>query len=132
VNPSDAQARAASLVGKTLIERYRLDMVLSAGVAVATFRATDVRGGTVAVTVSYPEYLRGNAGRRFLRETGALLMLRHPHVVDTLGSGTDTQLGVSFVARTHSEAKSVEAVLGELGVLDPAAAVRIALRSRAV
>jgi serine/threonine protein kinase len=128
VNPSDAQARAASLVGKTLIERYRLDMVLSAGVAVATFRATDVRGGNVDVILSYPEYLRGDAGRRFLRESGALLMLRHSHVVDTLGSGTDTQLGVSFVARTHSEAKSVETVLSELGVLDPAAAVRIALQ----
>ncbi len=128
MNPSDAQARAASLVGRTLIERYRLDEPLSAGAAVATFRATDVRGGSVAVTVSYPEYLRGDAGRRFLREAGALLMLRHPHVVDTLGSGTDTQLGVSFVARTFSDAKSVEAVLSELGVLDPAAAVRIALQ----
>jgi serine/threonine protein kinase len=128
VNPSDAQARAASLIGRTLVERYRLDAVLSAGAAVATFRATEVRGGSVAVTLSYPEYLRGDAGRRFLRDTGALSMLRHPHVVDTLGSGTDTQLGASFVARTYSEAKSVEAVLSELGVLEPRAAVRIALQ----
>ncbi|HEX6765771.1 MAG TPA: protein kinase, partial [Polyangiaceae bacterium] len=129
MNPSDAPARAASLVGKTLVERYRLEAVLSAGVALATFRATDVRGGTVALTVSYPEYLRGEAGRRFLRDAGALLMLRHPHVLDTLGSGTDTLLGASFVARTLTDARSVGELLGELGVLDPQAAVRIAMQA---
>jgi serine/threonine protein kinase len=129
VNPSDALLRATSLIGRTLVERYRLETVLSAGVAVATFRATDVRGGTVALTLSYPEYLRGDAGRCFLRDAGALLMLRHPHVVDTLGSGTDTQTGASFVARTFADARSVEGVLSELGVLDPTAAVRIALQA---
>jgi serine/threonine protein kinase len=129
VTPSDAAARAASLIGRTLVERYRLDTVLSAGVAVATFQATDVRGGTVSVTLSYPDYLHGEAGKRFLRDAGALLMLRHPHVVDTLGSGTDKELGASFVARTLSDARSVEAVLSEVGVLDPTSAVRIALQA---
>ena len=129
MNPSDAEARAASLIGRTLVERYRLDTVLSAGVAVATFQATDVRGGTVAVSLSYPDYLRGEAGKRFLRDAGALLMLRHPHVVDTLGSGTDKELGASFVARTLSDARSVEAVLSEVGVLEPTTAVRIALQA---
>jgi serine/threonine protein kinase len=129
VNPSDAPARAANLVHKTLVERYRLEEVLSAGLATATFRATVVRGGTALVTVSYPEYLRGEAGRRFLRDAGALLMLRHPHVVDTLGSGTDTALGASFVARTLNDDRSVEAMLCELGVLEPKAAVRVALQA---
>jgi serine/threonine protein kinase len=129
VNPSDAAARAASLIGRTLVERYRLDTVLAAGVALATFQATDVRGGIVAVTLSYPDYLRGETGKRFLRDAGALLMLRHPHVVDTLGSGTDMELGASFVARTLSDARSVEAVLSEVGVLDPTSAVRIALQA---
>ncbi|HVR20697.1 MAG TPA: serine/threonine-protein kinase [Polyangiaceae bacterium] len=129
MNPPDAVARAASLVGTTLAERYRLDGVLAPGIATATFRATDVRGGTVALTLSYPEYLGGEPGRRFLREAGALLMLRHPHVVDTLGSGTDTQLGASFVVRTLTDARSVEAVLSELGGLEPQAAVRIALQA---
>jgi serine/threonine protein kinase len=129
VNPSDALTRATSLIGRTLVDRYRLDAVLSAGVAVATFRATDVRGGSVALTLSYPEYLRGDAGRRLLRDAGALLMLRHPHVVDTLGSGTDTQMGASFVARTLADARNVRAILVDLGVLDPTAAVRIALQA---
>jgi serine/threonine protein kinase len=111
------------------VERYRLDAVLSAGVAVATFRATDVRGSSAALTLSYPEYLRGDAGRRFLRDAGALLMLRHAHVVDTLGSGTDTQTGASFVARTLTDAESVKDVLGGLGALDPTVAVRIALQA---
>jgi len=129
VNSSDAAARAASLIGETLAERYRLDAVLTPGVAVATFQATDVRGGTVALTLSYPEYLKGDAGRHFLRDAGTLLMLRHPHVVDTLGSGTDTELGASFVARTLLDARSVEAVMSELGVLEPTTAVRIALQA---
>ena len=129
MSPTDAAGRAASLVGKTLVERYRLDGVLAAGVATAAFQATDMRGGTVVVTLSYPEYLKGEAGKRYLREASALLMLRHPHVVDTLGSGRDTELGASFVARTMIEARSVETVLGELGGLDPLAAVRIALQA---
>jgi hypothetical protein len=48
---------ASSLAGSSMLPARRQ---LSAGVAVAAFRATDVRGGSVALTLSYPEYLRGD------------------------------------------------------------------------
>jgi serine/threonine protein kinase len=129
VNPAEDAVRAASLIGATLVERYRIDAVLSAGTASATFRAMDLREGATALKVFYPEYMRGEAARRFLRDSSALLMLRHPHLVETLGAGTDTQRGLSFLARTLMVARSLDQVLAEIGVLEPVAAVRMALHT---
>jgi hypothetical protein len=56
-------------------------------------------------------------------------MLRHPHVVDTSGPAPTPALGASFVARTLNDDRSVEAMLCELGVLEPKAAVRVALQA---
>jgi serine/threonine protein kinase len=117
------------LIGSTLVERYRLDAVLGAATASALYRAMDLREGACAVKVFYPEFMRGDAGRRFLAESSALLMLRHPHLVETLGAGTDTQRGLSFFARTLVVARSVGTVLAEVGVLEPKAAVRMALHA---
>ncbi|HWP07340.1 MAG TPA: serine/threonine-protein kinase [Polyangiaceae bacterium] len=129
MNPADDAARAASLIGTTLVDRYRVDAVLAAATASATFRAMDLREGATALKVFYPEYMRGDAGRRFLRETSALLMLRHPHLIETLGAGTDTQRGVSFLARSLVVARSLDQILAEVGVLEPVAAVRMALHA---
>jgi len=129
VTPADDAARAATLIGSTLVDRYRIDAVLAAQTASATFRAMDLREGATALKVFYPEYMRGDAGRRFLRESSALLMLRHPHLVETLRAGTDSQNGVSFLARALVVAKSLDQLLAEIGVLDPTAAVRIALHA---
>jgi serine/threonine protein kinase len=129
VNPADDAVRAASLIGCTLAERYRVDAVLSAGTASATFRVMDQREGAAALKVFYPEYMQGDAGRRFLRDSSALLMLRHPHLVETLGAGTDTQRGMSFLARTLVVARTLDQVLAELGVLEPVAAVRMAIHT---
>jgi serine/threonine protein kinase len=129
VNPADDAVRAASLIGSTLVDRYRIDAVLSAASASATFRVMDLREGAAALKVFYPEYMRGAAGRRFLRDSSALLLLRHPHLVETLGSGSDTQRGLSFLARSLVVAKTLDQVLAELGVLEPAAAVRMALHT---
>jgi len=111
------------------VERYRIDAVLGAATASATFRAMDLREGATALKVFYPEYMRGDAGRRFLRDSSTLLMLRHPHLVETLGAGTDTQRGVSFLARSLVIARSLDQTLAEIGVLDPVAAVRMALHT---
>jgi serine/threonine protein kinase len=129
VTSADDAARAASLIGSTLVERYRIDAVLGAATASATFRAMDLREGATALKVFYPEYMRGDSGRRFLRDSSALLMLRHPHLVETLGAGTDTQRGVSFLARSLVVARSLDQILAELGVLEPTAAVRMALHA---
>jgi serine/threonine protein kinase len=129
VNPADDAVRAASLIGSTLVERYRIDAVLTAATASATFRVMDLRVGALALKVFYPEYMRGDAGRRFLRDSSALLLLRHPHLVETLGAGTDTQRGLSFLARTLVVARSLDQVLAEVGVLEPVAAVRMGLHT---
>jgi serine/threonine protein kinase len=129
VNPADDAVRAASLIGSTLVERYRIDAVLTAATASATFRVMDLREGAAALKVFYPEYMRGDAGRRFLRDSSALLLLRHPHLVETLGAGTDTQRGLSFLARTLVVARSLDQVLAEVGVLEPVAAVRMGLHT---
>jgi len=56
-------------------------------------------------------------------------MLRHPHLVETLGAGTDAARGLSFTARTLVVARSLDQVLAEIGVLEPVAAVRMALHA---
>jgi serine/threonine protein kinase len=129
VNPADDAVRAASLIGSTLVERYRIDAVIAAATASATFRVMDLREGAAALKVFYPEYMRGDAGRRFLRDSSALLLLRHPHLVETLGSGTDTPRNLSFLARSLVVARSLDQVLAEVGVLEPTAAVRMALHA---
>ncbi|HEY3497320.1 MAG TPA: serine/threonine-protein kinase [Polyangiaceae bacterium] len=126
---ADDAARAASLIGSTLVDRYRLDAVLGVSAASALFRAMDLREGACAVKVFYSEYMRGEAGGRFLAESSALQMLRHPHLIETLGAGTDTQRGLSFIARSLIVARSIKLVLSEVGVLDPKAAVRMALHT---
>ncbi|HTQ07016.1 MAG TPA: serine/threonine-protein kinase [Polyangiaceae bacterium] len=129
MNPADDAVRAASLIGSTLVDRYRVDAVLGAATASATFRVMDLREGAAALKVFYPEYMRGDAGRRFLRDSSALVMLRHPHLVETLGAGSDTPRGLSFFTRTLIVARSLDQVLAEIGVLEPVAAVRMALHA---
>jgi serine/threonine protein kinase len=129
VDPADDAVRAASLIGSTLVDRYRVDAVLSAATASATFRVMDLREGAAALKVFYPEYMKGESARRFLRDSSALVMLRHPHLVETLGAGSDPQRGLSFLARTLIVARSLDQVLAEIGVLEPVAAVRMALHT---
>jgi len=129
VSEAGDATRAAGLIGATIAERYRLDALISAGRTGATFRAMDLREGTVALKVFYPELTTADENHRFIRDSTTLLMMRHPHLVETLGVGTDAKLRMSYLARTLVVARTLRQVQGELGVLEPKVAVRMALHA---
>jgi serine/threonine protein kinase len=117
------------LLGSTIAERYRVDALISAARASALFRAMDLREGAVALKVFYPDYLSVDESHRFIRDSSTLLMVRHPHLVETLGVGTDQARGLTYLARTLVVARTVHQVQTELGVLEPTVAVRMALHA---
>jgi serine/threonine protein kinase len=129
VNQADDATRAAGLIGSTLAERYRLDALISAARTSALFRAMDLREGAVALKVLYPDFLSVDESHLFVRDSSTLLMVRHPHLVEALGVGTDQARGLTYLARTLVVARTVHDVQAELGVLEPTVAVRMALHA---
>ncbi len=123
----EAQARAETLIGSTLADRFRLESLLVAGKAGATYAAAD--GGTQAVVkVLYPELMLGEAGARFQREAPRWPGLSHPHVQPALGAGTDEQSALHFVAWAAPAGRTLEETLAGVGALEPTIAVRITMQ----
>ncbi|APR79491.1 serine/threonine protein kinase [Minicystis rosea] len=78
-----AQARAATLVGKTLRDRYRIEEIVAMGGLATVFRATKLKGGQeVAIKILHPE-IEGlpELIERFEREAIAGKHILHPNVV---------------------------------------------------
>ncbi len=123
-----AQARAETYLGKTVADRFRLSALQTAGRAVATFSAEAGDGSPVQVRLLYGDLLGSELDQRFARESQHWPSLRHPHVQPIVAAGTDAALGVRFVASAASKGRDLEHVLAELGALDPAVAVRIAVQ----
>jgi hypothetical protein len=117
------------LIGSSIAERYRVDALISAARASALFRAMDLREGAVALKVFYPDFLSVDESHRFVRDSSTLLMVRHPHIVEALGVGSDPARGLTYLARTLVVAGSVQDVQAELGVVEPSVAVRMALHA---
>lgn len=124
----NAEDTARELVGKTLGEGYRLDALIGQGAMGAVYRATAVTGAEVAVKTLSPQVM-GDHSQRFLRESGLVRGLKHPHVVRTLDSGADEATGLMFLVMPLLKGRDLDRVLEELGALDPETAVRIALQA---
>jgi eukaryotic-like serine/threonine-protein kinase len=84
-----------NLVGTMVNGRYRVDALLGEGGMGVVYRATDMRGGTLALKV-----VRGNlftdpyVARRFRREAEAVARVRHPNVVAVFELGLAPGVGV--------------------------------------
>jgi len=86
---------AQSLVGQTLLGKYRVDGIIGSGGMGTVYEANDLRlGRTVAIKVlSSTAQGFGDAGRRFRREARAIGKVTHPNLVtlleyDLLDDGT--------------------------------------------
>jgi len=79
--------------GVLLDGKYRLDAQMAEGGMGVLYRAMDLASGTpVAVKVLRSEQAgRADARARFALEGRAVRALRHPHIVQVLGSGEDAQ-----------------------------------------
>jgi len=96
--PSAIPADARSLVGTTLVDRYRLDALLGEGGMGAVFRARHVlMERDVAVKILHPELGRDpEISARFDREAQTAARLEHPNIVSVLEFGGTPQ---GFTAR---------------------------------
>jgi serine/threonine protein kinase len=121
--------RAAGLIGSTIAERYRVEALIGAGRTSALFRAVDQGGKPVALKVFYAEYGSAEDARRMVRDWTTLAASRHPHLVETLGAGTDSPSGMIYLARTLVEARTLRELGAELGVLEPKVAIRMVLHA---
>jgi serine/threonine-protein kinase len=90
------------------------------------FRALDVTTQRhVAVKVMRPEHAADGAlVERFLRESKAASLVRHPHVVEVLGHGQSAS-DTLFIVHELLEGKTLALHLKQAGALSPGAALRL-------
>ncbi|HVM25936.1 MAG TPA: protein kinase [Candidatus Limnocylindrales bacterium] len=89
--PGDAPAEPDPMLGRTLVERYRIDQVIARGGMARVYRARDERlERDVAVKVLSPPYADDpDFTARFLHEARAAASLSHPSLVHVYDSGSD-------------------------------------------
>lgn len=119
-------AAADPLVGRRLVDRYRVDALIARGGMARVYRARDERlDRDVAVKVLSAPYADDPAFvDHFLEEARAAASLSHPSLVHVYDSGSD---GGShfFVMELLDRHRTLRAAIDERGPLPPSEVVRI-------
>jgi serine/threonine protein kinase len=116
---------ANSQIGSLKDGRYRIEVLLGEGSVGAVYRAVDeVTGERVAFKRWHAITLNDEVRRRFEREATALLTLDHPNIVKVLGHGFVD--GLPYVALEYLEGQTVEELLSEGTLPEPALALDLA------
>jgi len=114
-----------SQIGSLKDGRYRIEVLLGEGSVGAVYRAVDeVTGERVAFKQWHAITLNDEVRRRFEREATALLTLDHPNIVKVLGHGFVD--GLPYVALEYLDGQTVEEMLQERTLLEPALALELA------
>jgi serine/threonine-protein kinase len=116
-----------SLVGQTLLDRYRITAQIGKGGMGAVYEAQHTLiGKRVAVKVLLDHYARrGPVMARLEQEAKLASSIGHEHIVDITDFG-ETPDGRTFVVMEYLEGESLGACLRREGQLDEERAVRIA------
>jgi serine/threonine-protein kinase len=118
---------SASLLGRTLENRYRLEAIIGAGGMGAVFRATRLQiGDEAAVKVLHPLLLQdAQAAQRFHREAQTAARLKHPNAVAIYDFAAAE--GLYFLVMELCEGRSLKQLIHEQqGPLPPALAANVA------
>jgi serine/threonine-protein kinase len=115
-------------IGQRIVERYRLDAVISSGGMGVLFRAFDeATGAPVAVKMLKPSHLlEADRIARFMRETRIASALHHPNLVRVLDVRTD-ESGIPFLIMELLEGRSLAQELDERGTLPLADALALTI-----
>ncbi len=121
-----AQERAASLIDRTISERYRILELVAMGGMGAIYRAEHLlMKKVVALKLLHPELGRmDEVARRFEREAQSASRLSHPGIIQVTDFGR-TPDGVLFLVMEHVLGESVAEVLAQSGRLPIARAVEV-------
>lgn len=117
--PSDGVAlekRGDSLLGQTLIGKYRIDERLNEGGMGAVYRGTHVlMDKTVAVKVLRPSLAADvKIVARFSREARAASRISHPHAISVTDFG-ESETGVVFLVMEYLDGKTLKEIIREDG-----------------
>ncbi|MEU6440936.1 Stk1 family PASTA domain-containing Ser/Thr kinase [Streptomyces sp. NPDC047046] len=115
----------ASLLGKVLDGRYRVDALIAAGGMSTVHRAVDLRlDRVVALKVMHPELATDAVFvERFIREAKSVARLDHPNVVSVFDQNADGAF--VYLAMEYVPGCTLRDVLRERGALSPRAALDI-------
>jgi serine/threonine-protein kinase len=103
----------ASLVGTVVNGRFRIEALLGTGAMGVVYRATDLRGGTLALKVVRGDFLTNPyVAQRFRREAEAVARVRHPNVVAVIELGLAPGAGL-YIAMECLEGRTLRAELFE-------------------
>ena len=122
----DAPLEPDAMLGRTLVDRYRIDALVARGGMARVYRARDARlERDVAVKVLAPPYSDDAAfTERFLGEARAAASLSHPSLVHVYDSGSDGAAHF-IVMELLDRHRTLRDVLAERGPLPVGDAVRI-------
>ena len=117
--------RAVGLKPTDVIGGYRLTEVIGKGGMAVVYRAQQLSlDREVALKLIAPDFADDPVFReRFLRESRVAAAVEHPHVIPVYEAGEDA--GLLFIAMRYVDGFDLGALLGRLGPLTPADAVRI-------
>jgi eukaryotic-like serine/threonine-protein kinase len=107
----------STLVGMSLIGRYRLDAQVGAGGMSTVYRAFDsVLERQVAIKLMHREIARDSDQlERFRREARAVAQLSHPHIVGVIDAGEEE--GRPFIVFEYVEGETLKTRIRRLGRL---------------
>lgn len=109
-----------------MVGRYRLDGLLDVGGMGRIYRATGPSGTEVAVKLVKREFAGDGVFRkRFHREAGIAVRIRHPHIVPVLDAGEEA--GIPYLVQRLMPGGSLAARLGEHGPLGLEPALKLCL-----
>lgn len=127
--PSDGVAlekTGDSLIGKTIIEKYRIEERLNEGGMGAVYRATHVlMDKTVAIKVLQPSLAADEKiVARFSREARAASRISHPHALSVTDFG-ESEDGIVFLVMEYLSGKTLKEIIRQDGPMPLSRVVEI-------